>query len=218
MIFKVDFQKAYDCVNWKFLDSVMEQMNFSSKWRRWTHGCISSARVFVLLNGSLTGEFGMERGLRQGDPLSPFLFLLAAESMSAMLAETVDAGLFKPTLIGATSIPLTLLQYVDDAIIMREWGSSNAGNLVKFLRCFEAVFGLKVNLQKSKIIGIGVSPLEVQRIASRLHCNVDSTPFTYLGLPVGANMNRLASWSVVVDKVTKKLNTWKANTLSMADV
>lgn len=117
--------------------------------------------------------------------------------------------------IGVTALSLPVLQYADDAIFMGEWETSNAENLVKFLRCFEAVSGLQVNLQKSKIIGVGVPSSEVQRTAYRLHCQADVVPFIYLGLPVGANMNRRASWSGVVDKVSKKLNAWKANTLSM---
>ena len=75
LLFKVDFEKAYDSVDWGYLDVVMERMSFPVLWRKWIKECVSTATASVLVNGSPTDEFPLERGLRQGDPLSPFLFL-----------------------------------------------------------------------------------------------------------------------------------------------
>ncbi|GAU21330.1 hypothetical protein TSUD_372250 [Trifolium subterraneum] len=94
LMFKVDFEKAYDSVEWSYLLFVMHKMNFPLKWRRWISECIRSASTSVLVNGSPTEEFFFERGLRQGDPLSPFLFLIAAEGLQAMLKASVHAALF----------------------------------------------------------------------------------------------------------------------------
>jgi len=94
LLFKVDFEKAYDSVDWEYLDAVMAKMSFPVLWWKWIKECVSTATASVLVNGSLTKEFPLERGLRQGDPLSPFLFLLAAEGLNVMMSEMVTANIF----------------------------------------------------------------------------------------------------------------------------
>lgn len=84
MVFKADFEKAYDSVNWDFLVYMMRRMNFNERWVIWIEGCLRSARVSVLVNGSPSEEFGMGRGLRQGDSLAPFLFLIVAEGLNGI--------------------------------------------------------------------------------------------------------------------------------------
>lgn len=79
LIFKVNFEKAYDFVDWKYLDDVIAKMNFQTLWRKWIIECVITTMTSVLVNGSPTFEFKMKRGLRQGDPLFPLLFMLAAE-------------------------------------------------------------------------------------------------------------------------------------------
>ncbi|GKB27798.1 RNA-directed DNA polymerase, eukaryota, reverse transcriptase zinc-binding domain protein [Tanacetum coccineum] len=93
-LFKVDFEKAFDNVCWNFLLDIMIQMGFGDKWRRWIASCLSSASISILINGSLSKEFKMERGLRQGDPLSPFLFLIVAEALQISIIEACNSGLF----------------------------------------------------------------------------------------------------------------------------
>lgn len=86
-IFKVDFEKAYDSMDWAFLLDMLEEMGFGHKWCRWIKACLESASVSVLVNGSPTKEFKMEKGLRQGDPLAPFLFLVVAEGLNTLMTE-----------------------------------------------------------------------------------------------------------------------------------
>lgn len=84
LLFKVDFEKAYDSVDFNYLDMVMKRMNFPTLWRKWMSTCVRSVTALVLVNGCPIDEFPMERGLRQGDPLSLFLFLLAAEGLISL--------------------------------------------------------------------------------------------------------------------------------------
>ncbi|MCI26969.1 cysteine-rich receptor-like protein kinase [Trifolium medium] len=85
LLFKIDFEKSYDSVNWGYLYAVMGRMSFQILWKKWIDECVCSATVSVLVNGSPTDEFPLERGLRQGDPHSHFLFLLAAEGLHVLM-------------------------------------------------------------------------------------------------------------------------------------
>ncbi|GJS39855.1 putative RNA-directed DNA polymerase, eukaryota, reverse transcriptase zinc-binding domain protein [Tanacetum coccineum] len=94
MFLKLDIEKAFDSLSWSFLLSIMEQVGFSSKWRKWIHSYLNLAFASVLINGSPTKEFKLEKGLRQGDPLSPFLFTLVVEALNVVLIETTNNNFF----------------------------------------------------------------------------------------------------------------------------
>ncbi|GJX76965.1 putative RNA-directed DNA polymerase [Tanacetum coccineum] len=210
LVFKVDFEKAYDSIEWKYLLEVMRRMGFGIRWCKWVAGCLKSSSISILVNGSPTSEFAMERRVRQGDPLSPFLFILAAEGLNALLKEAVDKSIFKGILVGAEH-----LQYADDTIIFGGWSRENACNLMNILKCFEEVAGLKINLTKSKIYGVGVEGGELDRMACYMRCSVSTFPFTYLGLPIGVNMRRTSAWNGVVDRFKSRLSGWKEKSMSL---
>ncbi|GJY46405.1 putative RNA-directed DNA polymerase, eukaryota, reverse transcriptase zinc-binding domain protein [Tanacetum coccineum] len=116
LLFKVDFEKSFDSVNWNFLLDVMRQMGFGLKWRNCIASCLSSASISVLIKGSPSKEFFMECGLRQGDPLSPFLFLLAAEALQVTILRACDRGIFKGVCLANSRNNISLLQFADDAL------------------------------------------------------------------------------------------------------
>ena len=127
----------------------MEKLGFGIKWRSWIKGCLLNARASVLVNGSPTKEFEISRGLRQGDPLSPFLFILAMEGIHAFICKAVNMGIYKGISIGNDNLRILHLIYVDDVIFTGEWSLTNAHNLLCILRCFFLVSGLKSTFTKA---------------------------------------------------------------------
>ncbi|GJZ61711.1 RNA-directed DNA polymerase, eukaryota [Tanacetum coccineum] len=181
MIFKVDFAKAYDSVRWDFLDDVLQSFGFGFKWRSWILGSLSSGMASVLVNGSPTAEFQFHCGLKQGDPLAPYLFILVMESLHLSFSRVVDAGIFKGIKID-NSTTISHLFYADDAVFVGEWSDDNLSSVMHALHCFSLASGLKINVKKSHLLGVGIHDLIVAAAASKLGCSIMKTPFKYLGV------------------------------------
>ncbi|GAU37371.1 hypothetical protein TSUD_277450 [Trifolium subterraneum] len=163
----VDFEKAYDSVDWGYLEEVMLKMNFSGVWRNWIMECVTTATASVLVNGSPTDEFGFERGLRQGDLLSPFLFLLAAEGLHVMMSALVSNRLFTPFGFGPQNlVSVSHLQFADDTLLVGVQSWANVRTLKAVLILFQSISGLKVNFNKSMLFGINVHDSWLHEAAS----------------------------------------------------
>ncbi|GKV05161.1 hypothetical protein SLEP1_g17203 [Rubroshorea leprosula] len=214
LIFKADFEKAFDSVNWNFLDNMMGKFGFCHKWRLWIRECISSATVLILVNGSPTEEFQMEKGLRQRDHLAPFLFLMIAEALNGLMKKAVNENMFKGIEIGKSGLKLSHLQFADDSIFFSEATDQNVMVLKSVLRCFEMASGLKVNFFKSSLIGLNVEKNEMEIFANKLNCAIGQIPFKYLGVLVGSNPKRLSTWTLMIDTMRRRLSNWKRDTPS----
>ncbi|GKC54737.1 RNA-directed DNA polymerase, eukaryota, partial [Tanacetum coccineum] len=153
LIFKVDFEKAYDSVRWDFLDDVLKKFGFGTKWCNWIQTCLKSSRGSILINGSPTEEFQCFGGLKQGDPLSPFLFILVMESLHLSFQRVVDAGLFTGLFL-SKSLKLSHMFYADDAIFV---GTTVGGSMSRIQAWKEVVDKVKARLSrwKMKTLSIG---------------------------------------------------------------
>nr|GEW16639.1 RNA-directed DNA polymerase, eukaryota, reverse transcriptase zinc-binding domain protein [Tanacetum cinerariifolium] len=137
------------------------------------------------------GPLIFNEGLRQGDPLSLFLFILVMEILHVSFQRVIDKGMFSLTsiIIGTNeTVSISHLFYADDAMFIGKWSSSNANVLFMILHCFFLASRLKININKSSIYGLGVNSSEISLMADRLGCMANKLPFTYLGVKVGANM------------------------------
>jgi len=158
VVVKLDFEKAYDSVSWEFLFYIMRILGFCEKWIQWIRACLESASVSVLVNGSPTKEFKPSRGLRQGDPMTPFLFLIVAQGLAGLVNEAIRKNLLSGIKVGGKKVDVNLLQFDDNTLFVCESKVQNIICIKAILRCFELSSGLRVNYHKSKIGAIGGNP------------------------------------------------------------
>jgi exonuclease III len=213
---KLDVEKAYDHVNWSFLLYLLRRCGFSLKWRRWIAFCISTVRFSVLINGGPEGFFGSSRGIRQGDSLSPLLFVIVMEALSRMMSKAVEDGLLSGFQVGARDsqvVRVSHLLFADDTLIFSDARPDHIFNLRLLFTWFEAVSGLKINLNKSEMVPVG-SVLDMEELAGIMGCKIIQLPMTYLGLPLGANFKSKSIWDPILEKMERKLSGWQRMYLS----
>ena len=216
VICKLDMEKAYDHVNWEALLYLLNRMGFGVKWCKWIRTCISTIQFSVLINGSLADFFGSSRGLRQGDPLSPLLFLIMMEVFSRMLRRVEGAGLIRGfNLEGRRDggERVSHLLFADDTILFCDANEEQILHIRLLLLSFQVVIGLKVNVHKSEMVPIG-KVVDVHVLAEILGCRVGTLPMSYLGMPLGASHNSPSIWNLILEKIEQKLAGWKKLYLS----
>ena len=158
LICKLDIEKAYDSINWSFLMKVLHKMGFGFWWMEWIWRCISIAKFSVLVNGVPAGFFSSTKGLCQGDPLFPYLFVLRMEVLSAFLRRVADGGFISGCKLrgrGRMELNVSYLLFADDTIIFCKARKENLTFLSWTLAWFEAGSGLRINLAKSELIPVG---------------------------------------------------------------
>jgi hypothetical protein len=180
----------------------MGRMGFAEGWRKWIHACVFHSSMSVLVNGSPTADFNVGKGLRQGDPLSPFLFLIVVEGLLGFMRKEVENNSFHGYKV-SDNIMFHSLQFFDDTILVGEGNWDNLWTIKTILRSFEIVSGLKINFYKSKLYGINIEDSFMRASSLILHCAVESIPFRFLGIPVGANPKRRAAWLPIIESMKK---------------
>ncbi|RVX20087.1 Transposon TX1 uncharacterized 149 kDa protein [Vitis vinifera] len=208
---KLDIEKAYDRVSWSFLLAVLKEMGFGQRWIKWIDWCISTVKFSVLINGSPSGFFQSTRGLRQGDPLSPYLFVIAMEVFSSMMRRAISGGYLSGWKVSGgrgEGMHISHLLFADDTLVFCEESSDEMTYLSWLLMWFEACSGLRINLEKSEMIPVG-RVLNIDGLALELGCKVGGIPSSYLGMPLGAAFNSVAVWDGVEERFRRRLAMWR---------
>lgn len=143
-LFKMDSEKAFDSVSREYLFYVLEGMNFSNTWIQWIKSCIRYSSLSILINGSPIVDFQMQRGFRQGDPPSSFLFILAAKGITRLMKNVRSSNSFQYFSL-SNHLHFDLLQFTDDMMIIGQTYLENILSIKAMLRMFELVSGLSVN-------------------------------------------------------------------------
>ena len=216
VICKLDIEKAYDNINWQFLMKVMQHMGFGPKWIRWIWWCVLTVTFSGLVNGVPAGFFPSSRGLRQGDPLSPYLFVLGMKVLSILLRRAVARGFLSGYSFRGNEgfvFNISHLLFADDNMVFCEVSEDQMLYLSWVLFWFEASSGLKINLEISELITVGrLNNGEV--LVAELGCQIGSLPSTYLGLTLGAGHKAVTVWDSVEARMRKRLALWKRSFIS----
>ncbi|KAL9662864.1 hypothetical protein QQ045_027699 [Rhodiola kirilowii] len=212
---KINISKAYDMVDWRFLKRILEIFGFPIKFVGWIMSCVTSAHFSVLINGSLEGYFASSRGLRQGDPISPYLFTLVMEVFSRILGHTRQSNdfSFHPKCAG---ISLSHLMFADDIII---FSKADMGSLMKIkeaLALFHSWSGLEVNGNKSAIYFEGCGEEDKGVLSMEVGINGGQLPFSYLGALLDGRSLRRSAYDGLIEKMTSKTKSWTNRCLSYA--
>jgi hypothetical protein len=184
LVLKLDYEKAYDRVNWSFLDEMLASRGFGPKIRRWIQSFLVGGSSCVRINDTNGPYFKASRGLKQGDPCSPILFNLVADVFTKMLSKAASAGLIRGLLPQVVPGGVISLQYADDTILFLENNERMARNLKWFLSCFEHMSGMKINYHKSDLMTINIGHEEANNFAQIFCCKARDFPFKYLGVPL----------------------------------
>jgi mannosylglycoprotein endo-beta-mannosidase len=155
LFIKLDISKAFDSIGWTFLLEFMQALGFSTKWRDWVAAMLGTTSSRVLVNGQPTQGIKHARGLRQGDPLSPLLFILAIDPLQHIIEMSAQKRVPKPVLTKMAQLRCSL--YADDAAIFVDPSAMELEHLYKILTFFGECSGLKINISKTEI-----SPIRLQ--------------------------------------------------------
>lgn len=167
IILKLDYEKAYDRVNWSFLEETLKSRGFSDKWLKWISRVTRGGSVCVKINEENSSYFSVGKGLRQGDPLSPLLFNLVADVFTKMLSKAAAHNLIEGLLPNVQDGGIISLQYADDTLLFLKNDLNQAIHFKWLLACYEQLSGMRINYSKSDLLTLGM-PQEESNMYARL--------------------------------------------------
>jgi len=215
MALKTDITKAYDRLEWSFLKTTMEYMGFDDRWIQWIMTCVSSVSFSVLINGSPQGSITPERGIRQGDPMSPYLFILFAEVLSHMMKQADLKRHLQGIRISDQGPAITHLLFADDSLFFMLVNDKSCKTIREILSLYEKVSGQAVNLRKSSIsFGSRVKPQVKTRMRRILGIHNEGGQGKYLGLPEEIKKKKAEMFQYIVERVRSKTQGWSKKFLS----
>ncbi|CAL1410909.1 unnamed protein product [Linum trigynum] len=217
MAAKLDITKAYDRVDWSFLEAVMTKLGFNERWIHLIMECVTTVSFSLLVNGHKTEWFKPTRGLRQGDPISPYLFLLVAEGLSGLISVAEREKKITGIRVKRGAPSISHLLFADDSILFTRATKQESEQLKRILNLYELESGQQVNLVKSELsFSPNIEANTRNELAGILGMKGVEFHEKYLGLPTRVGRGKRAAFGYLVDRVRSKVKHWKSKLLSIA--
>ncbi|KAK9983153.1 hypothetical protein SO802_032678 [Lithocarpus litseifolius] len=217
MMIKIDLEKAFDRMEWSFVRSMLFSMGFHQDTIDLILSGISSTDVSLLFNGSQLEEFQPSRGLRQGDPISPYIFILCMEFLSTLIHRKCEKGDWTRVKASRSGPGFSHIFFADDLLLFASTSQKNTEAVSEVLEEFCQLTGQKINLAKSKIFfSANTSEEDKEKVVHHLGIAETSNLGKYLGFPILHNGRRRNDFQFVVERVQSKLAGWKSKCLSPA--
>ena len=211
---KLDISKAYDTVEWEFLRCTMERLGFSHKWVELVMRCISAPSVYVLINGVAKGLIQPQRGLRQGCPLSPYLFIICAEVFTNLLKQAESNQLIHG-LKFSRDLSITHLLFADDSLVFTRATKEDCTNLKQLFDCYAAASGQIFNFEKCcMFFSDNAKQDQIATIKDKFQLQVVSRHERYLGLPSMVGRNKTSFFNDIKLRIINKISNWQAKFFS----
>ena len=213
---KLDISKAYDHMDWNYLMVVLNKMGFHHRWIHWMRMCVESVDYSVLVNGEQVGPIIPGRGLQQGDPLSPYLFIICAEGLSSHIRDAEIRGVLMGTKVCRQAPSVSHLLFADDCFLFFKANEEHAHVMKNILSTYELASGQASRLPKSEIYCSCNVPDDLKiTITNILGVQVVLGTGKYLGIPSMIGRDRKATFAYIKDRVWQKI-TWSGKCLSKA--
>lgn len=215
MAIKTDMSKAYDRVEWSFLVVLLEKIGFDRVWIRWVMGCVSSVSYSVLMNGNSHGFIRPERGIRQGDPLSPFLFIVCTEALVSCLNHSEASGSLHGIILAAAGPSVHNLLFADYSLLMCRANVEEAQEINRCFKLYGDASEQMINQLKSSIIfGAKVPEATKADVKAALGIGREGGDGSYLGLPECFSGSKRKLLSFLREKLHGRLKGWFSKSLS----